>query len=103
ARDRDPDLPVLDLAQHDLLLVPLDEQAGIDEPGVRDELVHGVFRVHGPGRFEDLPEQLLAGVLRSDLAQVGPDVDADAVGAMTALAVDDGFGGEDRPAAPGIP
>ena len=74
----------------------------MDEAGVRVEAVHGVLRVDGQGRLEDLPEQLGAGILGADLAQVGPELDADAVEAVAALAVDDRLGGEDRPAAPGV-
>ena len=78
------------------------EQARVDEAGAGVEAIHGVLRIDGQGGLEDLAEQLGAGILGPDLRQVGPDLLADAVEAVAALAVDDRFGGEDGPPAAGV-
>src|SRR5262249_60623167 len=75
----------------------------MDQPGAGGDDVGSILPVHGPGRFEDLIEQLPAGILCADLAQVRPEFDADAVETMAALTVDNRLGGEDRAAAPGVP
>src|SRR5262249_62093677 len=88
-RGRGPDLPVLGVTKDDRLLVPLDEQAGRDQPGAGLEAVHGVLRIHRARRLEDLLEQLGPGGLGPDLAQVRAERDADSLEAGAAPAVGD--------------
>ncbi len=98
----DPDRPALRVAQDQLAVGPLDEQP-LEDPAVgrRDRVgrVPGIDLARG---FEDVAEQVAAGILRADGVEGGADVRPVPADAVARLAPCGRVGDEPTPPAPGV-